>query len=471
MRLRNTIGRMEMIGSRMARSVLIEQPLLSKTSEVLQRTHLEGGPVPEPEDLVELAERIAHKVKANRLDEITRRDWRRISWCLWLKERPLVRDKATREAYLAWLRLNKSKRAYGSLVANYLRNFESGDQSFLEIGQHLADAVSIFDWPWRDRHRRFQIFSPAEAPQRIAETVLGNEKSPNGVLEDIGLIGDLAYTGMGSAAYKAALETYRDQVAASAEPERLLDRILDWGTLDQEFAFSGIKGWFADCLLYPWIDPSSVPTQNIVEKSRDYLLRQFLDLRTHPARWNDVDDDSKAVMKRWLARASLEQFFQIVDDIASSEFRTHWPFRHPFWEAYDRLGVIDEAWVAFADQGASRAKIVFEGNLPFGRLDSTYNVQSNHAVLLLKLGTLTVAEWSENGKCYIWLSGNRAAPELYHQRYTRRDVVTGSDNGGVIHTWADHGTWQRKVAEFIRQHTGISVRQSDFMPRGWSRHG
>ncbi len=471
MKLRSAIERLELMATRLPRSTLVEQPLLSKTNRVLERTYLEGGSPPELEDLANLAEHIIKNVHANQLDEIPRRDWRRASWCLWLKQNPLARDKAARTASLAWLKAEGSRRAYGSLIANYLRSFEIGDQSFVEIGQHLAEAVMKFDWPWRDRHKRFHIFTPPEAPKRIAENVLGEDKPLHETLHNMGLLGDLAYAGLGSAAYKVALEKYRDQVGSSDNPERFLDRILDWGTVGQEFAFGGMRGWFANCLLYPWTDPSSPPNTKIIDRSRDSLLKQLQDPRLHPARWNDVDDEPKAVMKRWLAKASLEQFFQIVDDVASPEFRTHWPFRRPFWEAYDRLGVIDEAWVAFADQGASRAKTVFEGNLSFGRLDSAYNVQSNHVVLLLKLGPLRVAEWSENGKCYIWLPGNGSAPTLYRQRYTREDVINGSDNGGVTHSWSKHGSWQRRVSDFIHQHTGISIRQSDFMPKGWSRYG
>ncbi|MEE9250650.1 MAG: hypothetical protein V3U93_05925, partial [Alphaproteobacteria bacterium] len=88
MKLRSAIERLELMATRLPRSTLVEQPLLSKTNRVLERTYLEGGSPPELEDLANLAEHIIKNVHANQLDEIPRRDWRRASWCLWLKQNP-----------------------------------------------------------------------------------------------------------------------------------------------------------------------------------------------------------------------------------------------------------------------------------------------------------------------------------------------------------------------------------------------
>lgn len=87
----------------------------------------------------------------------------------------------------------------------------------------------------------------------------------------------------------------------------------------------------------------------------------------------------------------------------------------------------------------------------------------------MKVGKLTIADWSHNGKCHIWLDGNVSSPKLYLNRYSRGDVVRGSDNDGQVHHGSDYGTWQRQVATYIRTHTGISLSEKSYMPEGWRR--
>ena len=127
-------------------------------------------------------------------------------------------------------------------------------------------------------------------------------------------------------------------------------------------------------------------------------------------------------------------------------------------------GFIDEAWVAFAADGVSKAKRSFN-TTGFGRLEGT-GVSRDHAVLLLKMGGLTIADWSHNGKCHIWTANNSDAPKLYRSRYAdaKWNLGKNSDNEGTVHSAPKHGTWQRKVAKYIRDETGISMSQSAYMP-------
>jgi hypothetical protein len=471
MTLKDAIDRLSGMSTRLGRPAFGSRPLLVATNRHIEGPDLMSGRPPEPDQLPVLAKRIADTVRDGRFDDIPRRDWRRVPWCLWLKERPLVRDGAVREAYLSWLRLQGRRRAYAALIAAYLRNFDSDDPAVAEIGRTLAEAVKRFDWPWPDRHREYRLFAPPEAPARISSFVLDSEMSVEEALAASGLSSELACVGLGRAAFMTALERYSETVVAASNPQHLMTRVFEWAEIKGDFAFSGVRNRLADNLLLPWAAPGVVPPEEIGERTRDFLLRHLGDPRLHSGRWINVSPDAEAVMKRWLAKASLEQFLEIVDDVASPEFKTHWPYRRSFWGAYDRIDAIEEAWVIFARRGAQQAKSMVDATVAFGQLESGYLVRPNHAVLLLKIGLLTVAEWSENGKCYIWLPGNESTPKLYRQRYARADVVTGSDNGGVIHTASQYGTWQRKVQSFIRQNTGIRLNERDYMLKGRSRYG
>jgi hypothetical protein len=179
-----------------------------------------------------------------------------------------------------------------------------------------------------------------------------------------------------------------------------------------------------------------------------------------------IEDEAVAVLRKWLTGVALEQFFEVVDQVALERM---WRFRRAFWLAYYNADVINDAWVLFGPYARSYAQRAFGKTQSYGSLERGYQVQSDHSVLLMRIGKLTVADWSHNGKCHIWLDGNAAAPKLYLPRYGRSDVVHSSDNEGQVHHGSDHGTWQRQVASYIRQYTGISLPEKSYIPDGW-RH-
>lgn len=459
MLLQNAVELLGAASSRLHTTPFNFQSRLVKTNRVLEKTFVVGGSPPAPESLSVVALNIMNAVHAGQLQDIPKREWRQAAWCLWLKERPLAHVPEVLEAYLGWLRLNGQMSAYKRLVNAYLKDFNRNDKSFAEVANALAGVAAQFDWPWREKHNLFHLFSVERGPQKVAEAVISSELSIRDALDEVGLMDDFAYQGFGIESFRIALERYK------AKPSvRMLNRILEWSCLDETIQFGSIRDVIANGLLLPWANGGNRPSQDIADTTRDFLLSHYKDPRLHSGLWNGVDGDAKSVMLRWLARASLEQFLQIVDDIASPELRTQWPYRRAFWEAYDRIGAIEEAWVAFADHGARRARSMFHDKLNFGTLGSNA-VQPNHAVLILKLSGLTIAEWSENGKCHVWLSGNKAAPKLYQSnQYTRWQLTNMSDNDGVVHSTSDHGVWQRKVEKFIRDNTGIRLNPVDYMP-------
>jgi hypothetical protein len=459
MKLRNAI---EQLGARSLRFQIMPfnyQPSLVKTNKVLEKTFVVGGEPPTSEILSDVARRIMAAIHAGQWQDVTKREWRQAAWCLWLKEMSLAHDPKVLEAYLGWLRLEGRISNYKRLVSAYLKDFDRNDKSFIEIANVLAGVVAEFDWPWREKHNQFHLFSMERGPQAVAAAVISSSIPIQEALDEVGLIGDLAFQGFGVESFRIALELYKSEPNA-----RLLDRILEWSCLDDAVQFGVIRDAIANSLLLPWVNGGSELSQTMADTTRDFLLHHYKDPRLCSGLWNGVDEDARSVMLRWLAKASLEQFLQIVDDIASPELKTQWPYRRAFWEAYDRIGAIEEAWVAFADSGEQRARKMFHGKLNFGTLDSN-GVQPNHAVLILKLSGLTIAEWSENGKCHVWLVGNEAAPKLYQStQYTRSQLTRLSNNEGVIHSASDRGAWQRKVEKFIRDNTGIRLNQIDYMP-------
>lgn len=88
------------------------------------------------------------------------------------------------------------------------------------------------------------------------------------------------------------------------------------------------------------------------------------DPRAKPARWRTVMDKAPgayAVLMRWLTRASVLQFLDIVDRLMpDSAAKLMWAYRRAFWMSYllsdGNAPGIDAAWVAFGDEGERLAK-------------------------------------------------------------------------------------------------------------------
>ena len=52
-------------------------------------------------------------------------------------------------------------------------------------------------------------------------------------------------------------------------------------------------------------------------------------------------------MRRWLARASLDVFFKLIEEHA---LEAHWRYRQAFWLAYLQKGIISDAWLGSRKQ-------------------------------------------------------------------------------------------------------------------------
>lgn len=139
-----------------------------------------------------------------------------------------------------------------------------------------------------------------------------------------------------------------------------------------------------------------------------------------------------------------------------------WRYRRKFWSAY--LPHITDAWVAFGSQGEhlarETARRTEDNNFKrFGLLHGA--VAGTHAVLIMTIGDLTIAEWSHSGKCRMWLRGHPNAPKLYASHYRAEDL-RWSEWWEASHTGNEAYGWQGKFAEKIRRETGVSVSSAEY---------
>ena len=214
----------------------------------------------------------------------------------------------------------------------------------------------------------------------------------------------------------------------------------------------------AAALLGPFLDrPPDAETR---QRLQAFFLRRFGDPRlpSKKHRWSGVPDSVKHVLVRWLVKQTLDEFFRLLDETALDR---HWRYREAFWKAYFRQDLIDDAWFALSADATRLLKRIQ------GHRESTTaalrGAQGNQSVLLLRMSAgVTVAEWSHNGSCRIWLDGNRSAPLLYRSDYSGGELRNGSDLS-KRHDGSEYGRWQDAIARWLRDNTGASVERRAYM--------
>ena len=210
------------------------------------------------------------------------------------------------------------------------------------------------------------------------------------------------------------------------------------------------------------------PDSRISKTCRDLVEANYPDPSVDKNRWPAVPEalgGEKArdacieIVRRWRVFQSINLFFKVIGEtITDPEVKHHFPRRKEFWLSYFKENAVSEAWILLgkkANQHMKRLKSRGDSeivNLNYASLEGGTYEQS---VLLLKVGSLTVVEWSHSGACRIWQSNNNRAPKLYQNRY-QREVLMADSEERLVHD--SRGNWQSKLHRIIRDKGGVRRR-------------
>jgi hypothetical protein len=157
-------------------------------------------------------------------------------------------------------------------------------------------------------------------------------------------------------------------------------------------------------------------------------------------------------MLRWLVSATLEDFFRLLEYAAKHDETAarHWKARKAFWSRYLRAGHIHDAWVALGSVTEVEARgFLSDESRMYAKLSGS-GVMPNHSVIIMRVGSLTITEWSHVGKFRVWYADNRNPPRLHKRAYKRSTLVAHADQ-----ELSHFSGWQQKVADAIYQQTGL----------------
>jgi hypothetical protein len=416
------------------------------------------GQMPSREELGALLQRFSASHAGGSLKEFTRRQWGRAIWGIWDQSCPLSSLKGFWPHFQIFLQKSNRRSYVKNLILTYLREFDPKTPGI----EHAARLIREFiarednrDWLWTRRHESLHLFDPSAAPQALAKFLLGFEREIAQALIDAGCQGVAETGGMERAAFVEALNTLRQQLESGPNAMALLNRVLAWSTKGDRLRFEMLRIPLAEALLSPW---HTAPATADLEKTiLRFMLKHFGDLRLTKKAWLGTSEPSQRVIRRWLTKASLDQFIEVVTKVAEG---SHWKYRKAFWMGYFDRGHIEEAWVLF---GYDARRIVHRAAEEIKGFGTIHGGQSNHCVLMLKIGGLTIADWSHNGSCRIWLENNKHRPDLYLNY--RADELRMNADFEQPHRGSEQHNWQGSVARFIQEQTGAWVHMRDRMPR------
>ena len=406
----------------------------------------------------------AHEVAMeNTWNNLSHNELKNIAKCLCDGERPLATDGIFMEAFLQTCDSRIRKSLCRVLIWVYLYSYGKNWVGVPQLGKWLGITVQKWDWQWADRQNEIGIFDGPLAPSRIATEVFNGHKVVGEQLDAYIEYKGLRTGGLIYAAFAEAANKFRNSAAEEDQGKVLawLERFLDWACLDNNsFVYQRLKTQFIESLLLPWED--NAPTDVIKAKTQSFLVDCFGDPRLGGANWNGVNESAQRVIRGWLVERALEQFLDVVDELALDH---QWKYRRAFWMAYHKKNVISDAWVAFASNGAAKARQIAKRSndkswLSFADLRSTGD--PNHAVLILRIGDLLIADFSHMGKWRVWDWSSINAPKPYEQSYDRDSFINTVKEGP--HHGSANGTWQHIVSEIVAEKTGVVITKRNYMP-------
>lgn len=423
------------------------------------------------ENLAAVAARFLAAIRSGRKPAI--RDWNRAAWCLWTTMPAIAEEPAGLAAVLDRVAGSRRPRPYRQLASVYLAEFAPDRPELERIATSLRSGAEAAGEPWRKLQSRLGVFDGAPAPGRIARVALQNGTSVAAVLRATGAAAIDARAGFVEAGYRAGLNEI-----AGGRPNGAaawIDRVRTFA-LDESgrLAFPQHRAEVARALVMP------LATQGLSEADTGLLCGVVLDLfgdpRIRRGDWIGMDDIA-AVVKRWLVKASLRQFLDVVDRILDEEQeetqQRQWKYRRAFWYSVYNGGLIDDAYVAFESHGVDIAERAFKDSA-FGRLKrGDGQLLRGHSVLLMKIGRSLVADWSHTGACNIWDDMNVSdAPNLHKKEYFANDVRKEKNentkkidlemNGIYSHDGTLNYSWQKRVAEHLFRITGVRIPPEDY---------
>ena len=449
------------------------EPKHTQRASIRVLNQLGDGPPrkPEPYDLMGVYQRVRGLWERDRsLDRIRSRDLRRLPWVLFRRHDRgacLGADRDMVTQFGQWLSSGYRSSSVLSLLHEFLRVYPVELGTFHDVRRLLIVGINGSPSPaaslqrWRRRAGEFALLD-SDHGLSFVDKLMSASDGPEEILRQAGLVDGLERCGFLRSGVRGFLPRARTLLQQDRLGRERLSRLLALLESNRKLRFDEhvVRNEIATSLLRPFANrPAESSAQ---EQLQPFFLHHFGDPRLPSGKhnWSGIPDDIRRVVIRWLVERALEQFFALVKDTALD---THWRYREAFWRAFLNHDLIDDIWFVLGPRAKRHLQRIKNGR---GEAEATAVLQGSEggqSVLLLRMPGLTIAEWSHNGSCRIWLDGTRGTPKMYELTYDRRGLTRGADLS-QRHDGSPKGRWQDEVAKWLRSNTDIKIDRAHYFP-------
>jgi len=401
-----------------------------------------------------------------------RRDLKQAPWVLWQGEPPAIGFPGLLDLVVG--QAMQSPRALRYLIEAWLRDFSPDKlgiaRAGLAIQRLLTDSRDAKLDVWRTAQARFRLFDAAEGPALLAAAILDHTQSVSAVMETAGFADQARATSSYLRAVQSELLVRMPTALRRTAARDRCVRGFEFLSHGKLLRFDDTRVGVARSICEPWFSADYLPAPDIQRCVQDFLLDRIGNPQLRPGRWVGAEREA-TLIRRWLARASLNVFFGLIADYALD---AQWAYRQAFWSACLRKGAIDDAWLILGANVHASARAREDLGSAFAQLSGA-GASGDQSVLLLRIGPLTIAEWSHNGSMRAWLGDD--APKLGQSSYLRSHLIRpclpfpadpfrygqiDASRSGLRHVGSTSGVWQRRAALLLARHADVRLQASDW---------
>ena len=348
-----------------------------------------------------------------------------------------------------------------ALIDGYLTYFPIGRPVIGRLAEAALAAAKRNDWAWRKRATQWKLFNPDDGPARIASHIVRCD--PTGVgnmLLETGLGANLSASAYGQVTFSAAcIATANLKAAKAVTPQQNLLHMFDRNEL------AGQLHVVVRALLEPWIETK--PAAEHRKAISEFLLDQVGDPRLQKSRWDGIVKslaqslgEERAVQivqvfKRWLTDVAMREFFRAI--AKTTDRPDQWAQRERFWLAYLDDGLVTDAWPALGVRARNQIEDIIRQSGERPEFGIIRGGPSSSSSIIMQIGDLRIAEWSDNGSCRFWSDSDPKAPRLFAKIYDggRLRTTTGRNDFEFESHVPQSPGWEGKFAGIIHRRTSI----------------
>ena len=381
---------------------------------------------------------------------------------------PLLQHELFSQAFFEAIEANGAEGIIATMAMQYFREFQPGNN-----GQALAIAGIIRKSidagyggeaaKWRELDKAFHLFRGEESPSLCAKAI-PSIASPDECVTRLGMEGDSRWRGFSWEVLigwmrshpRFGLTEWKGAVAwlSHARPDSPEKRA--------EWVEAAVSGWVG----------APAPA-GICKVISSYLVEQFGEPDADGEVWTACSAAVREVVQQWLVFENMEKFFSLIQGYAEKsggEMRGQWGYRRAFWLAVYRTGLVSDIRVAagrgfLASEGEKNLQKMFGSRL--ARLDDS---DERRCALILRVGDLTIVDFTHSAKCRIWQTRKSQENWFKSDRLgrgafnDRKDltIISHYAEPGISHFNSESYGWQDATARFLAENASVKISRKDY---------